>query len=237
VPLVFRAERVAATECPQQVIYAALHTDYAEEFCPATDLPEDRCGAIVVERLLAGGRGHYGPLEHPSLTLALRADHNTLVQLRTHRVGLSFDVQSMRYSGRRVEAVADGTLPVEEVFYIRPPGTYRDRQGDPYTWSDADVEEARSIALSSALDYQRLREQGVAEEQARFALITSYLQNAVVTGNLRAWLHLLDVRLKADAQLEIRQLMELVAAQVQRWVPETYAWWQSHRKGKALLAP
>ena len=233
----FRVERVAATECPQQVAYIALHNDYAEDFTFSTPLAEDRCGEIAVERLLNGNRGHYGPAEHASLTLALRADHNTIMQLRTHRVGLSFDVQSLRYTGARIEKVARGELPVEEVFYIRPAGTYRDRQGDPYTWSEDDAEEFAAIALSSALDYQRLREKGVAEEHARGVLITSYYQNAIVTGNLRSWLHVLDVRLKADAQFEIRALMELVSREVQRWAPEIFEWWASNRRGKAILAP
>ena len=38
----FRVERVAATELPQQLAYLALHTDYAEAFCPGTALLEDR---------------------------------------------------------------------------------------------------------------------------------------------------------------------------------------------------
>jgi len=59
----------------------------------------------------------------------------------------------------------------------------------------------------------------------------------VITGNLRSWLHLLDVRLKSDAQLEIKNLMESVAREVQRWAPEVYAWWATNRKGKAQLAP
>jgi thymidylate synthase (FAD) len=233
----FRVERVAGTECPQQVAYIALHNDYAEDFTPSTKLDEARCGEICVERLLKGNRGHWGPLEHPSLTLALRADHNTIMQLRTHRVGVSFDVQSMRYSGARIEKVACGELPVEEVFYIRPPGKYWDRQGDPYVWTVEDVAESAALAFSSAIDYARLREKGIAEEHARGVLLTNYFQNAVVTGNLRAWLHLLDVRLKADAQFEIRALMDLVAGQVQRWAPEVYGWWFGNRRGKAILAP
>lgn len=233
----FRAERVAATECPQQLIYIALHNDYSEDFVASTTLPEDRCGEIAVERLLKGHRGHWGVGEHPQLTLALRADHNTIMQLRTHRAGISFDVQSMRYSGKRIEKVAAGEIPIEEVFYVRPPGKYRDRQGDPYEWTEDDVEESLAIALSSAIDYARLRERGVSEEHARGVLITNYFQNAIVSANLRAWLHLLDVRLKADAQDEIRWLMDLVAGQVQRWVPEIYAWYSEHRRGKALLAP
>lgn len=233
----FKVERVAATECPQQLIYIALHNDYSEDFVCSTSLPEDRAGEIAVERLLKGGKGHFGPLEHPQLSLALKADHNTLMQLRTHRVGISFDIQSMRYSGQRIEKVAAGEIPIEQVFYVRPPGKYRDRQGDPYEWTDDDVEESLAMSLSSAIDYARLRERGVAEEHARGVLITNYYQNAVVSANLRTWLHLLDVRLKADAQFEIRCLMELVAAQVQRWVPEIYAWYSEHRRSKALLAP
>jgi thymidylate synthase (FAD) len=233
----FRVERVAATECPQQLVYIALHNDYSEDFIASTALPEDGCGKIAVERLLKGGKGHWGPLEHPQLTLALKADHNTLMQLRTHRVGCSYDLQSMRYSGQRIEKVAAGEIPIEEVFYVRPPGKYRDRQGDPYEWTEEDVEESLAMSLSSAIDYARLRERGVSEEHARGVLITNYYQNAIVSANLRAWLHLLDVRLKADAQFEIRCLMDLVAGQVQRWVPEIYGWYSEHRRGKALLAP
>lgn len=233
----FRVERVAATECPQQLIYIALHNDYSEDFVASTTLPEDYCGEVAVKRLLQGGKGHWGPLEHPQLTLALKADHNTLMQLRTHRVGISFDVQSMRYSGARIESVAAGQAPIEDVFYVRPPGKYRDRQGDPYEWTEDDVEESMAMSLSSAIDYTRLRERGVAEEHARGVLITNYYQNAIVSANLRTWLHLLDVRLKADAQFEVRCLMELVAAQVQRWVPEIYSWYSEHRSRKALLAP
>lgn len=233
----FRVERVAAYECPQQVAYIALHNDYAEEFSPITSLQEDRCGDIAVERLLKGNRGHFGSLEHSHMTLIMQADHNSIMQLRTHRIGLSFDVQSMRYTGQRIEKVASGEIPVEEVFYIRPPGQYRDRQGDPYQWTEDDAEEFAALALSSAIDYSRLRERGVSEEHARGALITSYFQNAVVTGNIRSWFHLLDVRLKADAQYEIRSLMDLVALELQRWIPEIYAWWHQNRRGKAILAP
>jgi thymidylate synthase (FAD) len=233
----FKVERVAGYDMPQQSTYVALHNDYAEDFCPSTAIPEDKAGEIAVKRLLDGDRGHFGCLEHSHLTLALQADHNTIMQLRTHRVGLSFDVQSMRYTGGRIEKVATGDIPIEEVFYVRPAGRYRDRQGDPYDWSEDDVEEFLAISLSSALDYKRLRDRGVSEEHARGVLITTYFQNAVVTGNIRSWFHLLDVRLKADAQFEIRCLMQQVANEIQRWIPEVYDWYQRTRLGKARLAP
>jgi len=227
---------VRATERPQQLAYIALHNDYSEHFAPDTTLPEDRCGQIVVDRLLAGGRGHYGPLEHPSLTLLLQLDHNTMVQLRTHRIA-SFDVQSMRYSGERVERVARGELPVEEVFYTRPPGVYRDRQGAGYEWTEKQVEWMRLLQLNASQDYLQLRSEGVSEEQARYVLPTSYFQNVAITCNARSWLHLLDIRLKADAQFEIRQAMDLVEGCFHDWMPEIHEWWSRHRRGKALLAP
>jgi thymidylate synthase (FAD) len=233
----FRCEVVAATEMPQRLIYLALHSDYSEDFHPDTTLPEDRCGQIAAKRLLEGKRGHWGPLEHPTLSLLLQVDHNTMVQLRTHRVGVSFDVQSLRYSGTRIERVARGEIPVEEVFYIRPPGVYRDRQGDGYEWTANHIARLRQLHLNAAQDYADLRAEGVSEEHARYVLPTSYFQNVLLTGNARSWLHLLDVRLKADAQDEIRWAMELAEACYQDWAPEIYAAWAVERRGKAILAP
>lgn len=226
-----------ATERPNQVTYVALHNDYSEEFCPDTDIPEDRCGEIAVKRLLSGERGHYGPLEHSCLTLLLQVDHNTMVQLRTHRVGVSFDVQSMRYTGDRICRVARGEQAVEEAFYCRPAGVYHDRQGQGYRWSEEQISHMRALQFKAAQAYAELRDQGVSEEHARGVLPTSYFQNMCITGNARSWLHLLDVRLKADAQDEARWAMELVEEQIRNWIPEIHQWWAQRRRGKAILAP
>jgi thymidylate synthase (FAD) len=34
-------------------------------------LMSQRCGELIVKHLLAGDRGHYGPIEHPQITLML----------------------------------------------------------------------------------------------------------------------------------------------------------------------
>ncbi len=221
---------------PQRTCFIALHTDYAEDYSPDTTLPEDRAGVQCVHRLLKGGRGHWGPLEHPSMTLALRADHPTICQLTRHRF-FSFDVQSMRYTGERISRVAKREWLPEEVFYVREPGIYRDRDGSKYEWTQDDYDESMANAYSSAIAYDDLRNKGVAQEQCRHLLASGYYQNVIASGNLRSWLHLLDVRLKANAQHEIQELMELVAHEVKLWAPEIYAWWDEHRRGKAILAP
>lgn len=232
----FRCERIAATPMPQRAIYLALHNDYSETFQPDTSLPEDRCGEIIVKRLL-GARHHWGPLEHPQLQLLLKVDHNTAMQLRTHRVGISLDLQSMRYTSQRIIDCAKGLVPLDEVYYTRPSGSYADRQGDRYVWSETDVAIAKSMAMNSIQNYAALVERGAAEEHARQVLGTSYYQNCMISGNLRTWLHMLDVRAKADAQLEIRWAMDLVASQIKAWVPEIWAHYAETRYRKAPLAP
>ena len=233
----FKVEKSDASAFPQRLVYNALHSDYSEEFVGLPEIAEDKAGKIACERLLKGNRGHWGPLEHPSLSLMVKADHNTMMQLRTHRVGCSFDYQSMRYTGERIRKVAKKELDPSEVFYVRPPGTYWDRQGDKYTWTEEQVEESLAMCFSSAIDYDRLRSQGASEEHARSVLCTGYLQHGLITGSLRFWLHLCDVRSKADAQLEARQIMRGIEFRVQRWVPEIWSWYQLNRHRKALLAP
>jgi len=223
-------------DMPQRRIYLALHNDYSEFPVWDTDLPEDRCGEIVVRRLLKGDRGHYGPLEHAHLSVLLQVDHDTMVQLRTHRIA-SFDVQSNRYTGQRFIDVASGALPVQEAFHFRPSGTYRDRQGDPYPWSEHDNAKLAIVYRNACHQYHELRKQGVSEEHARQVLPGAFLQNVFLTMNARMWLHLLDVRLKPDAQYEIRWVMELLTGAIRNWIPEIANWYSANRQGRARLAP
>ena len=123
----FRVDLIAATPNPQQCVYAGMHQDYSEGFVAAdrNEWPDEtRAGEICVKRLLAGERGHYGPLEHAQIVLNVGwFPHSVMQQARTHRVGVSFDVQSMRYTGERIARAADGHLDLEDVFYLRPVGT------------------------------------------------------------------------------------------------------------------
>jgi len=95
----FRVALIAATPNPQQCVYAGMHQDYSEGFVVAdrADWPdESQAGAICVKRLLAGERGHYGPLEHAQIVLNVGwFPHSVMQQARTHRVGVSFDVQCL----------------------------------------------------------------------------------------------------------------------------------------------
>ena len=95
----FKVEVLSQTPNPQQVIYAAMHQDYAEGFVwdDRNVLPDEaKAGDLVIRNLLGGNRGHFGPLEHPQIVLNCGwFPHSTMQQIRTHRVGVSFDVQCL----------------------------------------------------------------------------------------------------------------------------------------------
>ena len=235
----FRVELITATPNPQQCIYAAMHQDYAEGFVADEQLPDETvCGHTIVRKLLAGERGHYGPLEHPQITFNVGwFPHSVMQQARTHRVGVSFDVQSGRYTGQRVIEACNGTRDIEEVFYLRPVGTYSDRQGKKYTYTDAQRRIDRIICIDSAARYKIAIDQGFAEEHARSILPFDIRQHFVVSFSLRALLHFMDLRAKRDAQLEIQQLCALLWPHLQAWAPEVAGWYELTRLHKARLAP
>jgi thymidylate synthase (FAD) len=110
----FRIEVIKATPNPQQVIWLAMHQDYAEDFVwdqrdRAPD--ETKAGEKVIKYLLSGERGHYGPLEHPQITFNVGFfPHSMMQQIRTHRVGISFDVQCLAGDTEVTFVKASGSL-------------------------------------------------------------------------------------------------------------------------------
>ena len=237
----FRVELITATPNPQQCIYAAMHQDYSEGFVydERDKWPDEtKAGEIAVKRLLSGERGHFGVLEHIQITLnAGWFPHSVMQQARTHRVGLSFDTQSFRYTGNRIVRVANGEISPEEVFYLRQPGFYRDRSGKKYEYTSTQRSKDMELVKRLAANYKLHIDDGMAEEHARSIIPFDTRQHFVVSFSLRALLHFLDLRAKKDAQDEIRYLCELMLPHLRQWVPQISEWYVQNRLGKARLAP
>jgi thymidylate synthase (FAD) len=62
-------------------------------------------------------------------------------------------------------------------------------------------------------------------------------QHFVFSVNVRSLLHLLDVRLPKDAQLEIRCFMEMLYIEFEKLLPLIAQWYKENRYGKKKLAP
>lgn len=236
----FRVEVISKTFNPQAVVYGALHQDYSEEFVfdafyqwPS----EEKCGELIVKRLLAGERGHFGPIEHVSIVFNCGFfPHSVMQQMRTHRLA-SFDVQSNRYTGQRIVMAAQDLKDIEDVFYLRPVGHYSDRDGKRYEYTEEMRIKDVRWCLEAARKYKELIDQGVSEEHARGIIPFDVRQHFVVSFNARSLMHVLDLRSKADAQLECRQLCDLIMPHFHEWMPQLAEWYEKSRLGKARLAP
>ena len=237
-----RRLEVAKLQCypiPEQVIYQAGKCDYSETPIHHQEIPNPvKCGEWIVDQLLSNERGHWGPVEHPGITFSVSGYvHNVIVQARTHRVGITFDVQSQRYTGKRVVKVAKRELDVEEVFYVRPAGYYTNRKGKKYEWTEENRQRKLGRILSECEEYADYYEQGMCEEHIRDYLPQAIRQNFVVSANLRSILHILDLRAKMDAQLEIQALCEQIAPELKLWAPNVWGYYEEKRLHKARLSP
>lgn len=78
---------------------------------------------------------------------------------------------------------------------------------------------------------------GFAEEHARGLIPFDIRQHWVMSANVRSVMHLLDLRWKADAQLEAQKMCEAIWPHFAAWVPAIAAWYEDNRLKKARLAP
>lgn len=248
----FRVELLQAYPNPNQATWQGMHQCYSEEFVYDEKTPSERkAGEICVKRLLDGHRGHFGPTEHIQITFAVGGfPHSVMQQARTHRIGVSFDVQSMRYTGSRMHRLRlappygastpypGEPLDIDDLIYLRPVGHYSDRQGKKYEYTHHMREQDQNLARTCIEHYNvRVLLDKMAEEQARGLLPFDFRQNFVVSFNIRSLMHFLTVRGKADAQDEIRQMCIQILPHFQTWTPELFDWFMTNQWLKGRLAP
>jgi thymidylate synthase (FAD) len=237
----FKVEVISQTENPQQVIWVAMHQDYCENFVwdDRDKFPEETAaGELIVKHLLMGNKGHFGPLEHSQIVFNVGYfPHSMMQQIRTHRIGISFDVQSFRYTGQRVIDVVEGKREIEEVFYLRPVGDYTNRQGKKYFYSPEQRNEDLQWCWEACKLYKKRIEEGVSEEHARSIIPFDARQHFVMSCNARSLMHLIDMRSPANAQLECQELCRLLMDKFREWMPQVARWYEDSRYRKSKLAP
>lgn len=261
----FRVEVIAQTPNPQQLIWLSAHQCVCEgaaidDACPS----EEQAGEYAVKHLLAGDRGHWSPLEAPQISFnVIGWNHRTMQQIRTHRIGVHFSVQSMRYTSKRFLEVAaiirnaagKNHFPngeqinaavfeythvqdaIEKVIYVRPQSEYSDRSGHKYYYDAAERMSDLTVCAGSILRYANKIEQGYSEEHAAGLLPMDCRQHWVMSANVRSLCHILDLRWKADAEIEAQQLCEAIFPHFEKWVPAVAEYYMKARAKRARLAP
>ncbi len=192
------------------------------------------------------GRGHYGPWEHPQISFVVKGvSRVTMAQITRHR-HITFDIQSMRYADfSEQEIVVPATLLSDEQRHERYPHIY-DEDGNHFNRDEGvfEMSEEKRADWRAMYEmrqaevrefYQDMVDAGIPKEDARFLLPLGTTVNMTFSGNARTFLHLLDMRRKANAQWEIRELSEALLDELFEWMPYTYSYYDNH--GPNRLSP
>jgi thymidylate synthase (FAD) len=242
----FNVSVLSKTLRPNLLAYLAMHQCVTEEPINEKhwlDFREEDLGNRVVNHCIK--HGHYSVIEHPSITFLVQSyPHDVMVQLTRHR-HLAFSVQSQRYTGDRILALANLigrssygiTDEIDKVFYVRPIGEYKDRKGNYCKWTDSDRIKALLNFRTPILEFADKVRQNVPYEMARHSLPQSIRQDFIVTMNARSLLHVCDLRCPKDAQLEISNLAYRFFEELKNWMPELANWYEKNRLSKNKLAP
>ena len=236
-----RVELLRGTSDPEELACRCARGDYSDRWVgsdrPFADVMASVDGETIEEKkqtLLEHlfRSGHFGPFEHPTATFAVEeVSRSCMAQLTRHRHA-SFDVQSLRYTE------LDGDP--EELFCFPPSFTDEEtvsREGvSTANMSAAEREGVADDLYEHSIDaYRRLLDAGVPKEDARMVLPLGTTVNLTFTMNARSLMHLLDMRLKADAQWEVRDLSKGVLRECKEWMPHTFERYEQQHPNK--LAP
>ncbi len=227
-----------SSPCPEKSIWSGQHQCVSECFTYDDNSPSpEKCGDAIIRHQLTGDRGHYSVLRFGYLVLGCDGFPHSVVSQITRHQDSAFLVQSGRYTGERFIKVANGELPVEQVFYFRPLGYYTDRKGKRYGYSELDKSEDKHNCFNACVRYAKKIEQGYSEEHARDCIPYNFRHSFVLAGDLRAFFHWLDQRTKADSQLEIQTLAAMCFDAAYPLAPRLMEWYKQNRYGRARLAP
>lgn len=209
---------------PNTLMYFAMRNDHSflnHNYLPPKD--EAEYESLLLKHCVK--YGHWGVLEHISLSFYLHGwPHETIMKLRTHR-HFSFDVMSGRHVWSPYVRIAVGRAPVEEAFYISP---RLDPEGQEYL---------KAACLAYCKEFDRRFTAGMPVEVCRMGMPENYRQNAVVTGSLRSWFHLLDVRSTADNQSMMLSFSEQLMDALCKVFPVVGEWYREKRYKRNNLSP
>lgn len=144
---------------------------------------------------------HWSPFEHAFMTLEITTSRGIAAQILRHR-SFVFQEFSQRYS----KSDSYISYPARRQDIKNRQNSVDDMSEDDRIWfsnMQADVWEMAKRLYDEAL------KRGVAKEQARFLLPLNTKTTIYMTGNLRSWIHYINLRTENGTQLEHSQIAQL----------------------------
>lgn len=162
---------------------------------------------------------HWSPFEHGMLTIEIVTSKAIGIQLLRHR-SFTFQEFSQRYA--KVEAIEPIELRIQAVTNRQSSTDIASfKEEDTIKISDASYGAGAQMNPIEALNayirfgkelYDGLLSLGVAKECARMVLPMATQTTIFMSGTIRSWIHFLDIRDDAHAQLEV----QLIAKEIKK---------------------
>lgn len=150
---------------------------------------------------------HWSPFEHISMTVEISTRRSIATQILRHR-SFSFQEFSQRYSN---------VTNIEPIELRRQAQKNRQSSEDvfnpqlPFRDTTVLVSEIVDSHMTNAMNlYNTMIEAGVAREVARDVLPLATETRLFMTGNIRSWIHYLQLRTSPDTQKEHREIAEII---------------------------
>lgn len=222
-------EQIAQEQYDVETVHDAVHALGVDE----TDtVPNDEVlykQHSLLERLFR--RGHWGPFEHPQITLAVEGvSRSCMAQITRHRHA-TFDVQSQRYVdfSTKDDRVAVPKSLTDPNHATRGEGAVEVADRDAWrNWFEQTSDDLFD-------EYERMVDDGVPKEDARFILPIGTKVNFTMSINARVLLHIENMRNTGASQWEVRQMTQMIHDEFSDWMPMTAQLYEEH--GPHQLSP
>jgi thymidylate synthase (FAD) len=199
--------------------------EYAGRLCYMSQKnPASRATREYLENILK--QGHGSVLEHANYSLLVEGVSRSLThELVRHRAGFAYSQLSQRY------------VDESHAAFVVPPAIIGDASLE-LAWR-AQVESAQAVYVALVEELMtryawvedRVHRRKMAREAARGVLPNSTETKIVVTGNVRAFRTMLELRSSEGAELEIRRLAIEVLRIMQREAPAFFADFEIYAAG------
>lgn len=158
---------------------------------------------------------HEIPFAHTAITLRAKAPISIRTQCFKHKVGFVENEVIRRY-------VTDKPEYFVPDFRTKPEGNIKQGSGGLHANNEMLQGVYEQHLKDSISLYESLLANGVAPEQARFILPQGVMTEWIWTGSLLAFARFYNLRIKPDAQAEIRQLAERVSEIIKPLFPVSW---------------
>ena len=170
--------------------------------------------------------GHWSVFEQATMTLEISTTRGLAAQILRHR-SFCFQEFSQRYADSSLLAE---TIPLPELRLQDEKNRQNSIDGvDPWTKQKYEILMQQHFKQGMDL-YQQMLEEGIAKECARFVLPLAVGTKLYMTGNLRSWIHYINLRTANGTQKEHMEIAELckqhfvcqfpVVSEALGWCPE-----------------